>query len=97
LASPLQGRRERGKIFAVITKINSRNQITLPQTVREKLNVKAGDLLLMDVQDSIVILIPLPESNTNRLQGLHSEIWKSVDSENYLHGERDAWDNSAND
>ena len=81
----------------MISKVNSRNQITLPQTLRERLNVKAGDLLLMDVQEGIMVLVPLPESHTNRLQGLRSEIWEGVNIENYMHEERNACDDSAND
>ena len=51
----------------------------------------------MDVQEGIMVLVPLPESHTNRLQGLRSEIWEGVNIENYMHEERNAWDDSAND
>jgi hypothetical protein len=39
-----------------------------------------------------MVLIPHPESCTKRLQGLHSDIWKTVDSEKYLSNEREAWE-----
>jgi AbrB family looped-hinge helix DNA binding protein len=84
------GRRERGKIEIVITKVNSRNQITIPQAMLEKLNIKAGDSVLVDVQDGIMVLIPQPKSYTNHLQSLHSEIWETVDIEKYISGERAA-------
>ena len=87
----MSGRRERGKIVIMITKINSRNQITIPQAMLEKLNIKAGDSVLVDVQDGIMVLIPQPKGYTNRLQGLHSEIWKSIGVEKYINGEREAW------
>jgi len=72
-------------------KVNSKNQITIPKPVREILNIKAGDSLFMDVQDGIMVLIPQPESYASHLQGLHSDIWKSVDVEKYLNDERGAW------
>ena len=61
----------------------------------EKLNIKAGDRLLVDVQGGIIVLIPQPKSYTNHLQGLHSEIWETVDIEKYINGERNAWTNPA--
>ena len=61
----------------------------------EQLNIKAGDRLLVDVQDGVIVLIPEPKRYTNYLQDLHSGIWKGVDLQKYLNGERDAWSNSA--
>ena len=75
----------------MIIKVNSRNQITIPKPIREKLNLRAGDRLLVDVQDGIMILIPQHESFADHLQGLHSEIWENVDVEKYLNNERQTW------
>jgi hypothetical protein len=60
------------------------------------LNIKKGDRLLVDVQDGVIVLIPQPKRYTDHLQGLHGEIWKGVDVQKYLTGEREAWTNSAN-
>jgi len=79
----------------MIIKVNSQNQITLPKSTHEKLNIKAGDSVLVDVQDGIMVLIPRPKSYPNHLQSLHSEIWKTVDVEKYINGERNAWTNPA--
>jgi AbrB family looped-hinge helix DNA binding protein len=78
-------------------KVNAKHQITLPKIVREKLNINAGDRLLVDVQDGVMILIPEPASYTDSLQGLHGEIWKGVDAQKYIKRERDAWTNSASE
>jgi len=78
-------------------KVSSKYQIAVPQMARKKLNIKQGDLLLVDVQDGVIVLIPRPKRYTDHLQGLHSEIWKDIDVEKYLNGERGAWMNSAND
>ena len=72
-------------------KISAKNQITLPKSVCEKLSIKAGDRLLVDVQDGMMVLIPQPQKYSNKLQGLHSEIWENVDVEKYLNDERRAW------
>lgn len=77
-------------------KVSAKYQIAVPQIARKKLNIKKGDRLLVDVQDGVIVLIPEPKRYTNYLQGLHSEIWKGIDLQKYLDGERDAWANSAN-
>ena len=42
----------------------------------------------MDVQDGVLVLIP---ERSSSLQGLHNEIWKEVDVNEYLNTEREAW------
>lgn len=76
-------------------KVNAKYQITIPRMARKRLNINRGDRLLVDVQDGIIVLMPQPETYTKYLQGLHSEIWKSIDAQNYLAGEREAWVRSA--
>ncbi len=78
-------------------KVSAKYQIAVPQIARKKLNIKKGDRLLVDVQDGVIVLIPQPKRYTDYLQGLHSEIWKDIDVQDYLKGERDAWTNSAKD
>jgi AbrB family looped-hinge helix DNA binding protein len=80
----------------ISVKVSAKYQIAVPQIARKKLNIKKGDRLLVDVQDGVIILIPQPKRYTEYLQGLHGDIWKDVDVEKYLNGERDAWTNSAN-
>ena len=73
-------------------KVSSRYQIAVPQKARKLLKIKSGDRLLVDVQDGMLILIPEPKNYTDRLAGLHREIWEK--SEGYIAGEREAWDDS---
>ncbi|NJC97900.1 MAG: AbrB family transcriptional regulator [Anaerolineales bacterium] len=77
-------------------KVSAKYQIAVPQIARKKLNIKKGDRLLVDVQDGVIVLIPEPKRYTNYLQGLHSEIWKGVDTKKYLNQERGAWTDSTN-
>lgn len=76
-------------------KVSAKYQIAVPQVARRKLNIKKGDRLLVDVQDGVIVLIPQPKRYTDHLAGLHSEIWKGVDAQKYIDGERSAWTNSA--
>ena len=75
-------------------KVSAKYQIAVPQIARKKLNIKKGDRLLVDVQDGVIVLIPEPKRYTNYLQGLHSEIWKGVDTQKYLNEERESWTDS---
>jgi AbrB family looped-hinge helix DNA binding protein len=81
---------------ATSVKVSAKYQIAVPQIARKKLNIKKGDRLLVDVQDGVIVLIPQIKRYTDYLQGLHSEIWKGIDVQKYLNGEREGWTNSAN-
>jgi AbrB family looped-hinge helix DNA binding protein len=67
-------------------KVSAKYRIAIPRSAREKLKIKVGDRLLVDVQDGIIILIPEPKRYADHLQGLHNEIWKGVDVKKYLDG-----------
>ena len=62
-------------------KVSKRYQITLPQVARDPLNIHSGDRLLVDIQESMIVLLPKPENYTQQLAGMHKEIWESIDLE----------------
>jgi AbrB family looped-hinge helix DNA binding protein len=72
-------------------KVSKRYQIAVPAQVRQILNIKSGDRLLVDVQDGIIILIPEPENYTETMAGLHKEVWEDVSAQEYIDEERNAW------
>jgi AbrB family looped-hinge helix DNA binding protein len=78
----------------VVVKVSSRYQIAVPRIAREKLKIEKGDHLLVDVQDGILVLLPCPLDYADRLAGLHREVWAGVDTDAYLHQEREAWTSS---
>lgn len=70
-------------------KVNGRYQISLPSRVRQKLNIEAGDHLLVDIQDGLLILMPQPKDYVAAMSGLYADIWQNVDTKAYLDEERD--------
>lgn len=72
-------------------KVSSKHQIAIPSAVRKSLDIKAGDNLLVDVQDGVIVLIPKPTDYTKQMNGLYKEIWEKSDSGNYLTEERASW------
>jgi AbrB family looped-hinge helix DNA binding protein len=76
-------------------KVSSRYQISLPSAARQQLEIEAGDHLLVDVQDGVIVLIPQPDDYVTHMAGLHREIWNGINSDDYLSEERDAWRDSS--
>ena len=70
-------------------KLSSKFQVVIPQQARTALNLAAGDELLVLVKEDRIVMVPRPKSFTDKLAGLHKEIWQ--DSESYLKSERDSW------
>lgn len=75
----------------ISVKISSKHQIAVPASVRRKLSIKAGDYLLVEVEDGAIILVPKPIDPIEELRGLGREVWEGVDVQDYLDRERDGW------
>ncbi len=73
-------------------KVSSKNQIAVPAEARQKLDLKPGDQLLVDIQDGMIILIPRPRGLARHLAGLYKEVWRSIDAKAHIDSERDAWE-----
>jgi AbrB family looped-hinge helix DNA binding protein len=65
-------------------RVSKRNQITIPAKLRQDLNINCGDRLLVDIQDGMILLIPKPESFSAIMAGLHQEIWRGIDGQQYV-------------
>ena len=75
----------------ITVKISSKHQIAVPSAIRKELELEAGDHLLAQVRDGIIVLVPRRGDAVDQLRGLHREIWEG-DVNAYLDEERDAWD-----
>jgi AbrB family looped-hinge helix DNA binding protein len=72
-------------------RVSSKNQIAVPAAARKRLNIHAGDYLLLDVREGSMVLVPEPKDWLKALRGLGAEIWEGVDAQEYVRGEREAW------
>ena len=77
--------------MAVRVRVSSKYQISVPSAARKTLNIKAGDHLLVDIRDGYVVLMPEPRDYSRHLQGLHHELWKDTEPQEYVRREREAW------
>ncbi len=77
--------------MASIVKLSSKYQIVIPRQVRQQLDLRAGDGLLVEVSGKTIILVPRPRSYTARLRGLHKEVWRDVEAAAYVREERKGW------
>jgi len=77
--------------MAETVKVSKRHQISVPSAVRKRLGIKQGDKLLVEVKGDIIILLREPRDYVDHLSGLHEEIWRDVNVDEYLEGERTAW------
>ncbi len=50
--------------MAVIVKVTRRGQTTIPKNYREKLNIKEGDELLVEIKGNMIIFTPIPKLDT---------------------------------
>lgn len=75
---------------ATTVKVSQKYQIAIPSYARKLLVIEAGDRLLVDVQDGLLLLIPEPADYVAQLAGLHHEVWQDVNTAVYLNEERSA-------
>lgn len=74
-----------------VVTLDAESQVVIPETVLKALNLKPGRRLLVGIEGDRVVMIPEPEDYVKKLRGLHKEVWAGMDTENYLRGERDSW------
>ena len=77
--------------MAVWVKVSKKHQIAVPSAVRKQLGIKSGDVLLVELRDGYAVLLPEPQDYSQRLRGLHREIWEGVEPQEYVRQEREAW------
>lgn len=74
-----------------MVKVSSKYQIVIPREAREKLNLKAGDKLIIKANNEKITIYPQPKSYAKYALGLGKEIWQGVDAAEYVKKERQIW------
>jgi len=72
-------------------KVSSKYQIVIPRDIREKLNLKAGDKLIIKTNNEKIIIYPQPKSYAKYALGLGKETWQGIDATEYVQKERETW------
>ena len=72
-------------------KVSSKYQIVIPRDIREKLNLKVGDKLIIKTNNEKIIIYPQPKSYAKYALGLGKEIWQGIDVTEYVRKERETW------
>ena len=74
------------------TIISDKYQVVIPKAVREKANLKRGQILhVYPVDDGSVLLTPQKKWPDDYI-GMDKDIWKNIDVVEYLRNERASWD-----
>ena len=75
-----------------VMKLGERCQVVIPKPVRDALDIKAQDEVIVSVQNGNVIMQPKPRRYSEFMRGLGKEIWKKVDAAEYVRKERESWE-----
>lgn len=77
--------------MTVVVKLSSRHQVVIPKEARKKLNLHAGDQLVVEVEKEKVVMRPRPKNYTNYMLGLGKKVWQGIDATDYVRKERESW------
>lgn len=74
-------------------KLTDKFQITIPAEVRRKLGLRAGDVVLLSIDEGQVVLRGARGSWTEASRGLGGEVWKEAGGgAAVIEQERDSWE-----
>lgn len=65
--------------MAFLVKITRKYQITIPKEIREKLNLRVGDLLKVELEDDKIVLRPLIKREKDPLEEILNLVKKPLD------------------
>lgn len=76
------------------SRLSRKYQIVVPKEVREKLNLQAGnEVVVYPVDEQRAMIVKQPKSYADALEGLGQEVWRALGgTEKYIKQERASWD-----
>jgi hypothetical protein len=63
--------------------------IVIPEQMKHRLPIQAGQKFFVSCRHDCIVLVPKPNSFSEKLAGLHKEIWENTDD--FIRQEREAW------
>jgi AbrB family looped-hinge helix DNA binding protein len=72
-------------------RLSSKHQITIPRALCDKLEIRAGQELLIECQDGRLVIWAKPAKYSEALEGLGKKFWKGVDPLGYVRRQRASW------
>ena len=75
-----------------MAKVSSKYQIVIPKSVREALELRPGDRLLIVTEGDKAVMRLRPRSYSEHMRGLHKEVWQGIDATEYVREERKSWE-----
>lgn len=75
-----------------LTTVSDKYQIVIPKSEREKIGLKKGQKMVIYHIGTHLVLSPQIKNYTEKLAGLGENIWKDIDSLEYIKKERKLWD-----
>ena len=73
-------------------KVSSKYQVVIPREIREKMGRERGDELTVDLEGETITMRKKPSNFTAFTQGLHREVWADTDTDAYVSGMREQWE-----
>ena len=74
-------------------KLTRKHQITLPSEVRRRLDLKAGDVIYLTIEEGRVVLRAARGGWTESTRGLGADVWRAEGGgEAVLERERESWE-----
>ncbi|MBU1671954.1 MAG: AbrB/MazE/SpoVT family DNA-binding domain-containing protein [Actinobacteria bacterium] len=71
--------------------VSSKYQVVIPRQARDALGIKAGDKVIFDYRDGVVVMLARPEDFASFMRGLGAEAWEGIDPREYLRSVREPW------
>jgi len=75
--------------MAVRVTVGEERVIALPEEASRQLGIVPGSTVLVEIRDGALYLLPEPSDYSDRLRGLHRDVWAGVDPDEYVRRERE--------
>ena len=79
-------------MFIAVAQLTDEYQITIPEELRRRLGLQAGDVVYLRLEGDQVVLSGSPGSWTEATRGLGAETWRTEGGTAAIERERDFWD-----